>query len=101
MSSANDPCIRGNIIVKVGQPALGTVDRYTSETVNLHGREDYERSAREPWELLEAGSGAYIAWHTTREGMRCCRFVPANPEYRNTWYELATKALLSEEVSRA
>ena len=49
MSSANDPCIRGNIIVKVGQPALGTVDRYTSETVNLHGREDYERSAREPW----------------------------------------------------
>lgn len=101
MSSANDPCIRGNIIVEVGQPALGTVDRYTSETVNLHGHEDYERSAREPWELLEAGTAAYFAWHTTRVGFRSCIFVPSSPDDRNAWYDLTTKALLSEEVSRA
>ena len=101
MSSANDPCIRGNIIVKVGQPTLGTVDRYTSETVNLHGREDYERSAREPWEMLEAGSAAYHAWHTTRDGFKCCRFVPATPEDRNAWFDHTTKALLEEGVSRA
>ena len=68
MSSANDPCIRGNIIVEVGQ--LGIVDRYTSETVNLHGREDYERSAHEPCELLEAGTAAYMAWNTARVGYR-------------------------------
>ena len=100
MSSANDPCIRGNIIVKVGM-TLGDVDVYTSETVSLHGHEDYELSVREPQKLLEAGSKAYLAWHTTREGMRCCRFVPANPEYRNTWYDLTTKILLSEGVSCA
>ena len=100
MSSANDPCIRGNIIVKVGK-TLGDVDVYTSETVNLHGREDYERSAREPWKFLEAGSKEYLAWHTTPEGMRCCHFQPANPDFKCSWYELATKALLSEEVSRA
>jgi len=101
MSSPNDPCIRGNIIVKVGQPALGSVDKYTSETVNLHGREDYERSAREPWKLLEEGSKAYLAWHTTRDGFKCCRFEPSSPEDRNAWYDLTTKALLAEEVTCA
>jgi len=100
MSSANDPCIRGNIIVKVGM-TLGDIGVYTSETVCLHGREDYERSAREPWKFLEAGSKEYLAWHTTREGMRCCRFVPASPEDRNTWFDLTTKALLAEGVTCA
>jgi len=100
MSSANDPCIRGNIIVKVGM-TLGDIDVYTSETVCLHGREDYERSAREPWKFLEAGSKEYLAWHTTREGMRCCRFVPSSPEDRNMWFDLTTKALLSEGVTCA